>query len=111
VRFGELAEMHVLVDVEVHHHLVAVEVDRGHLAHAEAGDLHGGAGLQATCLREVSRIVVLGRAERELVVIECHNGDSGGQRHARQADDERIAFGEGLHFGAHRPVVCSASLT
>ena len=68
-------------------------------------------GNEAAGFGEVRRIALSLVEERHLVVVQR------GQRHGQRqpdtngADDERVAFGEGLHRGVHLPESWPATLT
>ena len=104
-------ERDVVVDGELDQHLRPVQFDRLDFTDPEARNLHARTGCQTAGFGEVRRVLLGLVDEGQFVVLQGDQHDRRGQTEADGAQDERTAFGERLHRGAHLPVGCPAIFT
>ncbi|CLA44752.1 Uncharacterised protein [Mycobacterium tuberculosis] len=102
--FGAVSESDVGVDLELHQHARSVERDAGHLSHRIAGDLDGVAGAQPAGVGEIGGDPGALVEKRQPLVLQRGQRNGGDDDDADCADGQTVAFGEGFHFGAHRPL-------
>ena len=101
----------VLVDGEVHQHLRPVEFDARHSARWKSRHLDVGSGEKATCVGEVRGVRLALTDEGKTLVLQRRDDDRGDHGDADSTDHQRVALGEGLHFGVHRPETWPATFT
>src|SRR5262249_3605254 len=101
---GAVPETNFLVDVELDQHTRSVEFNAGHLSHRKAGDLAAVAGPQPARVGEIGGDAFALVDEGQVLVIQRGQYKPADRHKADSADDQRVAFREGFHFGVHRPV-------
>ncbi len=110
-RLGAIAQKDLPVDAERDEHACPVEFHAGHFSRGKTGDIDRGTGVQPAGVGEIGRILVGLVQEGEFLEVERGKDDGRDGCDADGPDQRGIAFGEGFHFGAHRPVLCPATLT
>ncbi len=81
------------------------------LTDLEARNLHRRTGFQTARVGEVRRVRRSPREERQALELQRAHDEGGQDDGADQAEDDRVSFGERLHFGVHLPESCPASFT
>ena len=108
---GAIPKPDVVGDLERHQDFGSVEFDARHLTHPIARYLDVGVALQPAGFGEVGAVGFAAGKEWQLVIIQRREHQTGGGGQSDGADDQRVAFGERLHFGVHLPVAWPATFT